>query len=70
MTPHSEHDERYYYACPDCRTAFDAAAAEHRASYRAEREMRQAMDLARADLDMGLDVDEHELMAAIQRRFK
>ena len=64
------HDERYELACHICRKGFDAANAEHRATYRAERELKQAMALARADLDMAGIPEWPELMDAIQRRFK
>jgi hypothetical protein len=56
--------------CPICITAFNEAYREHYAPWRAERELRQSLALARADLDMA-GVDEWpELMDAIQARFK
>ena len=67
---HESHETPNY----DCQACAAEMAASNREEYlmmhRGEREMRQAMRLAREDLDMGLDVDEPELMAAIQRRFK
>jgi len=48
----------------------EASYREHIGSYRAERELRQSLALARQDLDMA-GVDEWpELMDAIQRRLK
>jgi hypothetical protein len=70
MTPHATHDERQDPHCIRCREEFDAAYAEHRASYRAERELRQALALARADLDMAGVREWPELMHAIRRAFR
>ena len=71
MASHESHEE-FHYECRLCRAELEESHREAMAGgrYRAERELKQAMALARADLDAGLDVDEAQLMAAIQRRFK
>ena len=66
---HEDH-ERFHGSCADCRAEMEASYREHIGSYRAERELRQSLALARQDLDMA-GVDEWpELMDAIQRRLK
>lgn len=67
---HEDHDERRDPDCSICEAELAVAQARYRSQWRSERELRQATDLARRDLDLGLDVDEAELMNAIQERLK
>jgi len=69
MTTHDNHDERRDPECAECNAEMEASYREHIVGYRAERNYRESMALARDDLDM-TDVPERELMAAIQLRLK
>jgi len=66
---HDDH-EHFHSDCEGCQAEMDESHREHYSAYRAERELRQSLALARADLDMA-GIDEWpELMDAIQRRLK
>jgi hypothetical protein len=70
LVTHEDHDEHRDENCAECRVEMEASYAEHIGSYRAERELRQSLALARQDLDMA-GIDEWpELMDAIQARLK
>ena len=67
--PHENH-ETPVYECADCKAEMDTSYREAMGGYRAERERRQSLALARADLDAAGIPEWPELMDAIRRRLK
>jgi hypothetical protein len=60
---HDDH-ERFHDDCAGCRAEMDESYREHIGSWRAERQHRESLELARQDLDMP-HASEAELQTAI-----
>lgn len=68
MAKHESHEE-FHDDCAECQSEMEASYREHLGSYKAERQQRESIAIAREDLDMP-NADERELMEAIQWRLK
>jgi hypothetical protein len=60
---HDDH-ERFHDDCSGCRAEMDESYREAMGSYRAERQQRESLAIAREDLDMPYE-DERDVMDAV-----